>query len=102
MEASLNEQPWMRWSSIGSALLTVEKAKHDDDWNDRYDRSLCNSHWGHNLMYMSQDIWVFATEVEDGNKDELFKALWVLMDLAVIAMFGPIGNNYDEPSLADA
>jgi len=53
-------------------------------------------------MYMSQDIWVFATEVEDGNKDELFKALWVLMDLAVIAMFGPIGNNYDEPSLADA
>jgi hypothetical protein len=73
------------------------KARLDDDWNDRYDRALRNSPWGHNLMYMSYDIWNFVTNVEDGRKDELFKALWVLLDLVVVAMFGPIGNNYDEP-----
>jgi hypothetical protein len=60
-----------------------------------------NSNWGHNLGYMSEDIWNFISTVQE-EKHAPFKTLWVLMDLAVIAMFGPIGNNYDEQSLTEA
>jgi hypothetical protein len=87
----------------------IAKQKLDADWDDRFrpllggrQRVFRESHWGHNLSYMSEDIWNFISTVQSEQSNGLFKALWVLMDLAVIAMFGPIGNNHDEPAIEEA
>jgi len=82
-----------------------------DAWNDRYlnpanpegpRAAWRHSVWGHNLGYMSQDLYTFATSVPNEAKDRLTQGLWILLDVAVVAVFGPVGNNHDEPSLADA
>jgi hypothetical protein len=80
------------------------KARFDDVWNDRYiegndgRKGFRKSIWGHNLGYVSGDWFVFLQIIRSAErKDQLTRALWVLLDLAVVAMFGPVGNNYDEP-----
>jgi hypothetical protein len=83
------------------------KQSLDEAWNYRYGpdpehrRRIRESHWGHNLTYISNDWFHFARDVRDEHKDALLKAVWTLMDLAVVAMFGPIGDNDDEPALEE-
>jgi hypothetical protein len=89
------------------AIEDVSHQKVDDTWNDRYitdedgQRMLRHSNWGHNLGYISGEWWGFMRSVPAEHGIPLSKALWVLLDLAVVAMFGPIGNNYDEPTLEE-
>ena len=59
------------------------------------------SNWGHNLGYMSGDWFAYMQSVKSEYAWQAQRACWTLMDLAVTAMFGPVGNNYDEPSLVD-
>ena len=82
-----------------------------DAWNDRYlnpanpegpRAEWRKSRWGHNLGYMSEDLYTFWTTVSFEARKQLTQGLWTLLDLAVVAMFGPVGNNFDEPELAEA
>jgi hypothetical protein len=59
------------------------------------------SNWGHNLGYISGDWYVFVQSVRAEHRWPATRALWVLLDLAVTAMFGPVGDNWDEPSLEE-
>ena len=78
-----------------------------DAWNDRYLKDKNGregwrvSKWGHNLDHMSGDWFAFMQSVRGEYAWPAMRACWILVDLAAVAMFGPIGNNYDEPSLEE-